>query len=87
MRRILLKRNDYGDASFEDVVPELARCGIITSEQFPALMTKHRRQLLQIDRDPLATREIRIFAEDDGRDFIAATLEFGDEAFVYVMSP
>src|SRR5438309_952473 len=68
MRSIFPKRNDYGTASFDELVPELACFGIDTVGKLRALMTKHRRQLLQIDRDPLAPWEKRYFTEQfDGQ--------------------
>src|SRR5512139_87979 len=70
MRRIFPKRNDYGDASFEELIPELARFGITTVGRFRALMTKHRRELLRVDRDPLDPWEIRMFSEDYGVVFV-----------------
>lgn len=51
-------------------MPELARFGIDTVGKFRALMTKHRRELLRIDRDPLAPWEERWFSEDFGSEFV-----------------
>jgi hypothetical protein len=70
MRRIFPKRNDYGDASFDELVPELARFGITTVGKFRSLMTHHRRELLRIDRDRLQPWEERHFAESFGADFV-----------------
>jgi hypothetical protein len=74
MQRIFPKRNDYGDASFDELVPELARFGIMTIGKFKSLMTKHRRELLRMDRDPLALFEIRMFSEDYGRAHVMDTV-------------
>ncbi|MFO1253582.1 MAG: hypothetical protein U1E77_21150 [Inhella sp.] len=63
MRRIFPKRNDFGGASFDELVPELAALGVQTRAQFKRLMTKHRRALLRIDRDRLKPWEIRAFSE------------------------
>jgi hypothetical protein len=70
MRRIFPKRNDYGDASFDELVPELARFGITTVGNFRSLMTHHRRELLRIDRDRLQPWEEKHFAESFGTDFV-----------------
>lgn len=51
MSAIFPKRNDYGNGSFEELVPELARFGVKTVGAFRRLMTKHRKKLLAIDRD------------------------------------
>lgn len=74
MRAIFPKRNDYGEASFEELVPELARLGIRTTGSFRNLMTKHRRKLLRIDRDRLLPFEERQFAEDFGAAFVKDAL-------------
>ena len=71
MRRIFPKKNDYGGASFDELVPELARWGIRTTGKFRRLMTKHRKTLLRIDRDSLAPWERKHFAEDYGTEFVA----------------
>jgi hypothetical protein len=70
MRRIFPEKNDYGTASFEELVPELARYGVTTLGSFRSLMTKHRRALLRADREPLFSAERKIFAEKYGEEFI-----------------
>lgn len=70
MARIFPKKNDYGTASFDELVPELASLGIHTVGQFRSLMTKHRRRLLAIDRDRLAPWEVRYFSESFGEAFV-----------------
>ncbi len=71
MSRLFPKRNDYGTASFEELVPELAKFGIRTLGQFLKLMKMHRRELLRIDRDRLEPWEIRMFSESFGAEFVA----------------
>jgi hypothetical protein len=70
MAAIFPRKNDYGDASFDELVPELARFGITTRGEFRRLMTKHRKRLLRIGRDRLAPWEQRHFAEDFGEAFV-----------------
>lgn len=70
MAGIFPRRNDYGNASFEELVPELARFGITTTGKFRRLMTKHRKALLRIDRDRLAPWEERHFVQDFGESFV-----------------
>lgn len=41
MTRLFPKRNDYGTASFDEWVPELARFGIDTVRSFQRLMKRH----------------------------------------------
>lgn len=101
MAEIFPRRNDYGTASFDELVPELARFQITTLGQFRRLMTKHRRKLLSIDRDHLAPWEVRHFCEPFVKDAIrrqywfafpalvrtAAELEFGEEAEIFETAP
>ena len=70
MRRIFPKRNDYGTASFDELVTELARFGITTVGAFRRLMTRHRRELLRIDRDRLLPWEEKHFAKLFGAEFL-----------------
>ncbi len=65
------KRNDYGQGSFEELVPELAKFGVTTLGKFQRLMTKHRKELLRIDRDRLSPAEERQYAEWLGASFVA----------------
>lgn len=64
-RRILPRRNDYATdaALFDELVPELARLGVITRGQLERLLTRHRRALLADDRSRLAPQEIRLYIE------------------------
>ena len=71
MSKIFPKRNDYGDASFEELVPELAAVGILTAGAFRRLMLKHRLDLLKADRDRLAPWEQRNYSEMFGTAFVA----------------
>lgn len=70
MAGIFPRKNDYGNASFEELVPELARFGIDTIGKFRRLMTKHRKALLRMDRDRLAPWEERHFSENFGEAFV-----------------
>ena len=65
------RRNDYGEGSFEELVPELAKFGVTTLDKFQRLMTKHRKELLRIDRDRLSPAEERQYAEWLGASFVA----------------
>ena len=70
MRKIFPKKNDYGSASFAELVPELAKFSILTRGRFKAFMTHHRRELLAIDRSPLSAREQRWRYADCGETFV-----------------
>lgn len=82
MSKIFPKKNDYGNASFEELVPELNRFGILTRGKFKALMKKHRRKLLQIDRDRLSYKEIQYFSESFGAAFVKGAVR-GQYWFAY----
>ena len=70
MASIFPRRNDYGQGSFEELVPELAKFGITTRGKFHRLMIKHRKELLRIDRDRLSPAEERQYAEWWGATFV-----------------
>lgn len=70
MSRLFPRRNDYGDASFDALVPELTRFGISTRGDFVRLMKRHRRHLLSIDHDPLTPWEVQHFSDSFGEAFV-----------------
>ena len=70
MSKIFPRRNDYGDASFEELVPELSAVGIRKVGDFRRLMLKHRLPLLRGDRDRLAPWEQRNYSEMFGEAFV-----------------
>jgi hypothetical protein len=74
MRKIFPKKNDYGEASFEELLPELARFNIKTRGQFVALMTHHRKRLLQIDSEPLDAWHERYYRSELGDQFVSDAL-------------
>jgi hypothetical protein len=74
MSGLFPKKNDYGGPSFEELVPELARFGVITVGRFQRLMKRHRRRLLAIDRDCLAPWEIQHYSECFGKEFVSDAL-------------
>jgi hypothetical protein len=74
MCRLFPKKNDYGTASFDELVPELCRFGIVTQADFQRLMKRHRRALLRIDREPLLPWEIRFFSQEFGEAFVKDAL-------------
>ncbi len=74
MSKLFPKKNDYGTASFDELVPELAALGIRTLGEFKGLMKKHRRQLIAIDRDRLCSHEQSFYAESFGKEFVKDAL-------------
>lgn len=70
MAKLFPKKNDYGTASFEELIPELSNFGIQTRGEFIRLMKRHRRKLLNIDRDRLRAWEIKHLSESFGEAFV-----------------
>jgi hypothetical protein len=70
MSRLFPKKNDYGEASFDELVQELARFGIVCVGDFKRLMTKHRRALLRLDRSRLSAWEHQDAIAEYGRTFV-----------------
>ena len=68
MRNLFPKRNDYGSASFDELVPELARFDVRTVGEFERLMKRHRRQLLIIDQSPMDPWHLEFYAREFGAD-------------------
>lgn len=70
MSRMFPRKNDYGTASFDELVPELDAVGIRTLGPSRRLMLRHRRALLRADRNRLVPWEQRSFSEDLGAYFV-----------------
>lgn len=71
---LLPRRNDYGNNTYDDLVVELANFRIGTRGAFMRLMKRHRKQLLQIDRDPLLPWEVNFFSQEFGEAFVRDAL-------------
>ena len=63
MSRLFPAKNDFGDASFDELVPELATFGINTLARFRSLMKKHRRNLMADNCVQLTPEAFRFYAE------------------------
>lgn len=70
MSRLFPKKNDYGEASFDELVPELARFGVTSVGDLKRLMTRHRRTLLRFDRSRLSVWDRRNAVEEYGEVFV-----------------
>jgi hypothetical protein len=73
-RRLFPRRSDYSDLPWNELLPELARFGVVTRGAFTRLMKRHRRQLIAIDRDPLSPREVAYFKQEYGEAFVSDAL-------------
>jgi hypothetical protein len=69
MSSLFPKRNDYGNNSFDELVPELARFGVKTVGDFSRLMKRHRKRLIEIDRSPLDQWHESYYARELGERF------------------
>ncbi|MFG6414574.1 hypothetical protein ACG02S_11775 [Roseateles sp. DC23W] len=74
MRRLFARRSNHGVASWDELLPQMARFGITTRGDFVRLMKRHRRQLIVIDRDPLTPREVAYYSQEFGADFVRDAL-------------
>lgn len=74
MRKIFPKKNDYGEASFEELLPELAKFGIKTRGRFAALMTHYRKRLRRIDGERLDAWHERYYRSELGDQFVSDAL-------------
>jgi hypothetical protein len=66
LRRTAPKRNNVGIINYPSLLAEAQRFGVLTNGQFRKLMLKHRRALLEADREPLTPQMERIYRADDG---------------------
>ena len=70
MSRLFPKKNDYGEASFDELAVELARFDVVSIGDFKRLMTRHRRALLRLDRSRLSVWERQNAMEEYGAAFV-----------------
>jgi hypothetical protein len=66
LRRTMPKRNAVGTINYPDLLEEARIFGVITYGQFRRLMLKHRRALLEADREPLTPQMERIYRNEWG---------------------
>jgi hypothetical protein len=66
LRRTMPKRNDVGAINYPDLLAEARLFGVLTNGQFRKLMLKHRRALLEADREPLTPQMERMYRAEWG---------------------
>jgi hypothetical protein len=66
LRRTLPRRNDFGVINYAELVAEARRFGVNTRAQFRRLLLRHRRALIDVDREPLDAVHQRIYRSDLG---------------------
>lgn len=74
LRRTMPKRNDVGMINYADLLEETRIFGVLTNGQFRKLMLKHRRALIEADREPLTPQMERIFRKEWGDAVVADRL-------------
>lgn len=67
MRSLFPKKNDCASLTdLEEVVDELKRFSLVTKLQVRLFLKKHRRQLLDIEKEPLDACHQKLYREDLG---------------------
>lgn len=71
LRSLFPRKNDYGDGSFAELVPELAKFNVTTRKTFRLLMKKHRRALLEGEKSRLSPVWIQYYRQEFGDQFVS----------------
>jgi hypothetical protein len=66
LRRTLPRRNDFGLINYPALMGEAQHFGLKTRAQFRRLLLRHRRALIEADREPLDAVHQRIFRSEMG---------------------
>lgn len=66
LRRTLPRRNRFGPINYEELLDEAVRFGIRTRGEFRRLMLRHRRAIIEIDREPLDALHQHIYRSEMG---------------------
>jgi hypothetical protein len=74
LRRTIPRRNCAGVIDYASLLEETRFFGIVTNRQFRTLMLRHRRALIEADREPLTSNMERIFREEWGGALVADRL-------------
>jgi hypothetical protein len=74
LRRTMPRRNNVGIINYAGLLDEARLFGVLTNGQFRKLMLKHRRALIELDREPLTPQMERIFRSEDGDAHVADRL-------------
>ena len=74
LRRTMPKRNNVGIINYAALLEEARLFGVLTNGQFRKLMLKHRRTLIEADREPLSPQMERILRSEDGDAHVAYRL-------------
>lgn len=62
----LPRKNDFGPLAADELLAEARLFGVDTRGKFRALMLRHRRALIEADREPLDALNARIYRSEMG---------------------
>lgn len=84
LRRAMPKKNGVGTVDYAGLIEEAQLFGVFSNRKFRKLMLKHRRALLEADREPLSPQMEKIYRNEWGDSLVADRLRrqywFGWEA-------
>jgi hypothetical protein len=74
LRRTLPRRNRIGVIDYAGLLSEARYFGVLTNAQFRRLMLKHRRALINADREPLTPQMEKLYRADLGDALVSDSL-------------
>jgi hypothetical protein len=74
LRRTLPRRNRVGKIDYAALLQEALYFGVLTNGQFRNLMLRHRRALIEADREPLTPQLEKLYRADLGAAVVADSL-------------
>jgi hypothetical protein len=84
LRRTMPRKNGMGAVDYAGLIEEAQIFGVLSNRQFRKLMLKHRRALLEADREPLSPQMENIYRNEWGDSLVTDRLRrqywFGWEA-------
>lgn len=74
LRRTMPRRSCVGVIDYVGLLVEARFFGVLTNRQFRGLMLRHRRALIEADREPLTSKMEKIFRQEWGDALVADRL-------------
>jgi hypothetical protein len=85
---VLPRRNNFGDINYSELLGEATYFDVRTFGALRKLLLKHRKQILQIDREPLDDLQAKIYSSFMGeakvRDLLRRQLWYSWEALMRI---
>ena len=89
LKGLLPRQSNFTSPNYPELLGELNRFGIKTRKQLRAMVLRHRREAIRIDREPLDEVNTRIFRNEMGDKEFAERIRtntwFSWEAFVRII--